>query len=115
MTDRQLITATSSLESTIVFAAKMGWIRSKAPNCSRELWSEKNNTSSLRKKGKRKRDQIRLYNYFWRFRCCGRLHSVLRNTMFFNSTYGLVENVAHMLLVNYVELFISQPFYLEGL
>ena len=88
MTDRQLITVTTTLESSIIFAARMGWIPSTAPKCSLALCSLKNTTSYLRKKTKRKRGQNRLYYYYWNYRCCNRLRSVLHNTMFFNSTYG---------------------------
>ena len=37
MTDRQLINITNCLENTITFAAREGWIQSKAPCCEQLL------------------------------------------------------------------------------
>ena len=57
MTDRVLINATNSYESSIIFAAKVGWIPSKAPYCQQLICKEKDTSSYLRQKLKRKRKQ----------------------------------------------------------
>ena len=88
LTDRQLINATNTLESTIVFAAKMGWIPSTAPICEKLSCTGKDTSSYLRKKKKRKRNQSTRNFWCWNFRCCGCIRSIFVDTIFFNSTYG---------------------------
>ena len=88
MTDRQFFNATNTLESSIVFAAKMGWVPAIAPVCQNSSCTGKDKSSYLRKKVKRKRQQTSRNFWCWHFRCCGRIRSILHNTMFSNSTYG---------------------------
>ena len=43
--DRKLITATQCQESSVLFAAREGWVTSTAPSCNKSECSQKNNLS----------------------------------------------------------------------
>ena len=80
--DRTLINVTACTESVIIFASREGWISSTAPTCQRAECRGKNNTCHQRSKNNQRR------YWYWRFRCCGRLQSLLSKTIFWNTSYG---------------------------
>ena len=88
MTDRILHNLTACVESTILFAAREGWISSIAPKCTKDKCYQKDTSSVLAIRKKRSRDGSTKKSYVWRFRCCHRRSTILKNSMFFNSSYG---------------------------
>ena len=70
----------ASWESAILFAAREGWVKSIAPRCSEKRCQTKNTTSYLYKRKE--------CNWVWRFRCCRRMLTILKGSMFYNCTYG---------------------------
>ena len=69
-----------SWESAILFAAREGWVNSIAPRCKHNLCQGKNTTSYLYKRKE--------CNWVWRFRCCRTMTTILKGSMFYNSSYG---------------------------
>ena len=80
MTATMLYQIIASWESAVLFAAREGWVPSTAPVCSRDRCQNKNCTSYLYKRASS--------TYVWRFRCCKTMHTILKDTMFYNSHYG---------------------------
>ena len=75
LNDRQLILITECYESTIIFAAREGWVNSQAPKCLRNECEGHNRTSyCFKRKGRE--------GWYWRFRCCRRIQSLLHGSMF---------------------------------
>ena len=80
MTATKLYKIIASWESAVLFAAREGWVQSTAPRCSRDMCQSKNCTSYLYKRASR--------SYVWRFRCCKRMSTILKDSMFYKSNYG---------------------------
>ena len=80
MTASELYRVLFADESAIVFCARLGWIDSASPVCSKPQCRSKNTSSYLfrRKNG----------GWTWRFRCCKSTSSIFSNSMFYRSHYG---------------------------
>ena len=76
--DRTLINVTQCWESSIIFAARNGWVDSTAPICNKEECSTKNTSSYCTQRGKSGK-------WVWRFRCCKRRLTILANSIFSQS------------------------------
>ena len=63
LTDRELINGTACLESTIVFAARKGWIITKSPKCQKVKCCGKICTSRMRVKKKKNKNGASAYYY----------------------------------------------------
>ena len=77
MNIRTLINVTACVGSTIIFAAREGWINSSAPICNKQACQGRNTSSYCYKRTDKNA-------FYWRFRCCRRRQSLLHGSMFFN-------------------------------
>ena len=67
--DRTLINLTACYESTVLFAAREGWISSSAPSCMKESCQGRTNSSYRTKRNDSNKKRAK--SCVWRFRCCG--------------------------------------------
>ena len=79
--DRTLINVTACYESSILFAAREGWINSSAPKCTKLACQTRNPSSRCTKRIDKSRPNRK--GWCWRFYCCDRRQSILHNSMFY--------------------------------
>ena len=73
--DRMLVNVTACFGSSLLFAAREGWINTHAPICTGSSCEGRNRTSYCSKRTGRK-------GFYWRFRCCKKWQSLLKGSMF---------------------------------
>ena len=74
--DRTLIRVTACYESSVLFAAREGWVISVAPFCNKPGCRNKVRSSYCSKRSD-------VNGWSWRFRCCRKRRSILFNSMFY--------------------------------
>ena len=84
--DRNIFAVTSCYESTVLFAAREGWIQSQAPVCARTKCIERHMDMCKRKSYIYKR--IDITGWVWRFPCRKRRQSILLGSMFYRCKMG---------------------------
>ena len=109
MTASELYRVLFTDESAILFCARLGWIDSASPVCSKPQCRSKNTSSYLfrRKNG----------GWTWRFRCCKSTSSIFSNSMFWNLQDSLISVKSWKLKnsENFVFVFLSAFFdYFRG-
>ena len=80
--DRVLINVTACYESTVLFAAREGWINTIAPFCMKETCLGLSNSSYCTKLNNSSRMNGK--SWVWRFRCCRARQTILKDSMFCN-------------------------------
>ena len=80
MTASDLYRIIATWESSVLFAAREGWIPSVAPECSRDKCKGKKCTSYIYQRASS--------TWVWRFPCCKIRTTILKDTMFYKSHYG---------------------------
>ena len=82
LTDDTLFRICLTFESTIFYAARLGWVHSKAPVCSKPECSMLERSSYLQQRS--------CSRYRWITKCCKSTHSILKGSIFYRSTLGKV-------------------------
>ena len=80
LTSSEVYKITACQESAVIFAAREGWVKSTSPICLKPKCFKKQRGSHLYK---RKQE-----GQCWRFKCCRGLITILKDSMFYNSSYG---------------------------
>ena len=87
ITDEKLFKICLTFESTILFAAREGWVCSKSPSCRKASCSSALDRSCYLQRRS-------AGSYRWISRCCKTSSSILKGSMFYKSTLGKVPEIS---------------------